>query len=671
MATELHLQQTRYYGPFAPVEFVGRNALTGMFHTDAYDVSTAATAAANTTALQAALTAGPGGVVFLPGDFTLNANTLGLTIPASTTLRGQSGVPTSLRFFNAAGDSSYGTLFQNAGDGVVFENVKMERAADLSTVIIDVRAYNGLTFTNCIFDGRNNLYATSANVFRVGGYPGTTSNVRLTGCKVTRANFGLYMDNTATATVTGLCVDGCTFTANQATDLELNSPSGTFTDIVVSNTHFGGNLSVTAAAGWAVGLANVRGVKLTGNTYTGYNNEAIHLEDGASDVDIVGETFTSCALTRAAYIYGFAVNNIRIRRSKIDGRANTNTNAALVNFFQNFAGHVLTSTSSATVGTGKTVSVTGSNTIVPSGTVVTFSGGGVLTTTAAAVVHATQLVGNVTVAAVAAAETATLFLTVGGRSITTISANITLESCDLFAGGYLDAVSGAKVNDYTISNNVILGAGGVFTGTYVNGGRNCSGISLSGGLRPKVSHNKLTGFYSTFPRLDANYFGGDGGSLIGNQIENCNFGIIGLNAAAMSFLVNVITNCVFPFFVGQGVTTRSAKSVTVTGNVAIGCTNPMQIEGTISVVSSSARTSGTTGAVTLAASFTGSMPVGTVVTFSGGGVLTLTAAATNTNSLTGTVTVANIASGETASPAVPFSTGAYSLTKYGNVNAGV
>lgn len=155
---------------------------------------------------------------------------------------------------------------------------------------------------------------------------------------------------------------------------------------------------------------------------------------------IIGNTFTECELglvllnTRQVTVTGNAFMDCVLPLITGSG---SSTGSAPITVIGNHAHgcakpmltgdtFTVTATGTATVGAGRTLTVTAIDRYLPSGTVLSFTGGGTLTLTSAAAARATSLSGTVATAGISAAATATpttAYSPVGGDNMRLVSEN--------------------------------------------------------------------------------------------------------------------------------------------------------------------------------------------------------------------------------------------------------
>ncbi len=275
-------------------------------------------AAAFTRALAAA---GPGDTVRVPAGTYRLVLPRPLRIPPGVLLAGDPG-RTTLRV--TAGATA---ALSVSGDDVTLDGLEIVRADDAETVLVRVGQVARLTLSRLVLAGATDVTDAFCHGVQLGIDGGVSNVVTLTDCLFHRLTYGLYQANESTAVTVGVSVTGSTFARNTNTDLEFNSPSGSFRNVRVQGCTFRDNDS----PGFAVGIAYCADVVVSGCTMTNYRMEAVHIEDWSDDVTVSGCTFSACGLREFAHV------QIISGSSRVTARANThdatmNTRAiALVN----------------------------------------------------------------------------------------------------------------------------------------------------------------------------------------------------------------------------------------------------------------------------------------------------------------------------------------------------
>jgi hypothetical protein len=205
------------------------------------------------------------------------------------------------------------TTLRVAGTDVAVDGLEIVRADDAETVLLRVGQVTRLTLSRLVLAGATDVTDAFCHGIQLGIDNGVSSEVTVTDCLLHRLTYGLYQANESTAVTVGVTVSGCTFARNANTDLEFNSPAGSFRRVRVQGCTFRDNLS----PGFAVGIAYCADVVVAGSTMTNYRMEAVHIEDWSTDVTVLGCTFSACGLREFAHI------QIISGSSRVTARANT------------------------------------------------------------------------------------------------------------------------------------------------------------------------------------------------------------------------------------------------------------------------------------------------------------------------------------------------------------
>ncbi|MBK7625577.1 MAG: right-handed parallel beta-helix repeat-containing protein [Kineosporiaceae bacterium] len=102
---------------------------------------------------------------------------------------------------------------------------------------------------------------------------------------MTNLAFGLFQASSTRSTIRNLMVSRCLFVGNLHDDLEFNSPNGSMQNVVVRNSVFRGS------GQFGIGLANVQHATISGNVFSGFKSEPIHIEDRSAWINVASNTF--------------------------------------------------------------------------------------------------------------------------------------------------------------------------------------------------------------------------------------------------------------------------------------------------------------------------------------------------------------------------------------------
>ena len=271
----------------------------------------------DTDALVAALAATPaGGTLALgPGGHRLRAPLVpgpGVTV---------AGVPGRTRLLVGDGPGLRAAVVLGAPD-VTLDGLVLERTADVATVLVRVGAADRAALSRVVLLGHAEAWSSFGHGIQLGTADGTvTTGLRLVDSVVSACTYGLYQANESTAVTQDVRVTGCTFARNANTDLEFNSPAGSFRGVRVEDCAFRDNDS----PGFAVGVAYCADVAVRRCRVSGYRMEAVHVEDWSDAVTVEDSTFTACGLVEFAHVQVISGSSgVTVRGNTHDATANTN-----------------------------------------------------------------------------------------------------------------------------------------------------------------------------------------------------------------------------------------------------------------------------------------------------------------------------------------------------------
>lgn len=240
-----------------------------------------------------------GGDIYVPeGTTRIVATTTRpyLTVGDGTTVRGAGQGRTKV-LLDSDG-TGYRECFRLSGSSPLVRSLSMARTPTVSGVFVRTGTGQGLGLRAVSMD---------AGTLTAPGYMhgvmlpdhGTVDGLNLDCVTIKGGSYGLLQSSASDATVGGVTIDGCTFTGMTADALEFNSPAGATTDVAVTGSTF------TDVGGFAVGLANVHGVKIDGNTVTGCGKEFVHIEDRSSGIEVTDNTFGGNVAANVSDYYSF------------------------------------------------------------------------------------------------------------------------------------------------------------------------------------------------------------------------------------------------------------------------------------------------------------------------------------------------------------------------------
>lgn len=240
-----------------------------------------------------------------------------LRVPAGVTVAGEPG-----RSFvrpEGAGPTVVGFLVD--APGVTLDGLVVERLVDVDTVLVRLGRADGFRLSRTVLLGHTDALGTFAHGVQMGTVDDTTTDVALTDLAVATTTYGLYQANESRAVTQQMVVRGGTFVRNANTDLEFNSPYGSFRTVRVEGCTFRDNDS----PGFAVGIAYCADVVVRGCTMERYRMEAVHVEDFSTDVLVEGNTFTACGLREFAHVQIISgARRVTVRGNRHDATMNTN-----------------------------------------------------------------------------------------------------------------------------------------------------------------------------------------------------------------------------------------------------------------------------------------------------------------------------------------------------------
>ncbi|MFC5141957.1 right-handed parallel beta-helix repeat-containing protein [Actinomycetospora rhizophila] len=239
-----------------------------------------------------------------------------LAVPAGVTVAGEPG--RSFLRPESGGGILVGLLVD--APGVTLDGLVVERLADVETVLVRLGRADGFRLSRSVLLGHTEALTTFAHGIQVGTVNDTSTDLAITDSAVATTTYGLYQANESRAVTQQTVVRGATFVRNANTDLEFNSPSGSFRNVLVEGCTFRDNDS----PGFAVGIAYCADVVVRGCTIERYRMEAVHVEDFSTDVLVEGNTFTACGLREFAHVQIISgARRVTVRGNRHDATMNT------------------------------------------------------------------------------------------------------------------------------------------------------------------------------------------------------------------------------------------------------------------------------------------------------------------------------------------------------------
>ncbi len=269
----------------------GLDALDALVSTVPAATGVAGTDTPRIVAALAAAGAAGGGTVHLQRDptnaapaYLLSAN---VTVPGNVTLDMHGAKITST--------ANLALLVSLAGANAKIRNGFLDNPNPANCLIVDVAA--GATHPTVERISFTGATTQAVNVDKPG-----IKHVRVKDCTFTDVNYGVLTNSgpgTGAYDLKDVRVTGCTFLAIRGDGVEFNHPSGVAgaaylaSDFIVEGCHLEGNAtSGSINSGFGVGVAGAARVKIANNSFVGWAQQAIHVEDKSRDVGITGNTIT-------------------------------------------------------------------------------------------------------------------------------------------------------------------------------------------------------------------------------------------------------------------------------------------------------------------------------------------------------------------------------------------
>jgi hypothetical protein len=203
--------------------------------------------------------------------------------------------------------------------GVTLDGLVVERLVDVDAVLVRLGRVDGFRLSRSVLLGHTDVLGRFCHGVQMGTADGTSTDVGLIDSSVATATYGLYQANESQAITQDIAVRGGAFVRNANTDLEFNSPFGSFRGVRVEGCTFRDNDS----PGFAVGLAYCADAVVRGCAVERYRMEAVHVEDFTTDVLIEDNTFTACGLLEFAHVQIISgTRRITVRGNRHDATMN-------------------------------------------------------------------------------------------------------------------------------------------------------------------------------------------------------------------------------------------------------------------------------------------------------------------------------------------------------------
>jgi len=280
------------------------------------------------TAVQAAIASGAKALYFPAGTYNLPSASTMMTL-SDITLYGD-GIQKT--FIQCTPSASVVPCILIAGDDVKISDMTIVGNAltSISVLVgfsttVDTTRH---TFTNVEFDGTPSNYSTYSYHCQ-GIRPSVNkavTEVRFTNCLIHNFGYGVYTDNTLAVEHTDWFFTNCSFYANRADDVELNSNNSavpTWGKVVFTGCNFYGWAGDpgSTSAGFAIGTDSGREIIVQGCHFKDYTYHAIHIEDMTERIIIKGNIFLNCRV--AVSIYELESLCVIVQGNVIDGTLTT------------------------------------------------------------------------------------------------------------------------------------------------------------------------------------------------------------------------------------------------------------------------------------------------------------------------------------------------------------
>lgn len=215
-----------------------------------------------------------------------------ITLPGAVTIRGIT--PNATLALDTDSSGGFRKLFDVRGNDVTLETVTLRRVSNVYGIMLSLNGPDRLRMDRVTIDGQRDVFgAQEFHGLSIEGSGGQLLNAVMVNSTVKNTGFGLFQDSAVTAPLDGFTVDHSTFSGNFWDDLEFNAPSGSMTNVRVTNSTFTNNKRDPGnyGAGFGVGFANVNHSLIQGNTFDGYPFEPVHIEDRSAFVTVDNNQF--------------------------------------------------------------------------------------------------------------------------------------------------------------------------------------------------------------------------------------------------------------------------------------------------------------------------------------------------------------------------------------------
>lgn len=243
----------------------------------------------------------------------------GVTFPENTRLEGENS---ELCILKLKASSVNKIISQALEDNVKIENVSFDLNAIADSVALEIQGSN-VSVTECQFNGNYGVYLT-----------GAAANIKISKCFFLECNYSVVTgEDSTTENVT---IENCTFKDGTGDGVEINCPTGSAKDWVITGNLFdtlgsdvvGKGFGVGASGGSAIGVTDLI---ISNNVFHRCDQQGCHIEDGCRNVLISNNIFKDIgyggtqtyrdAIHLEASVVGREISNIQIVNNNIQGIA--------------------------------------------------------------------------------------------------------------------------------------------------------------------------------------------------------------------------------------------------------------------------------------------------------------------------------------------------------------
>jgi hypothetical protein len=272
------------------------------------------------------------GVLTVSGVCRIVATGAAPSVALNGALTIQGTTPTATLALDTDSAGGFRKLFDIRGNDVALKTLTLKRISNVYGIMISLNGPDRLSMDSVTVDGQRQTFgAQEFHGLSIEGSNGTLLNASMTNSTVKNTGYGLFQDSAVTTPLDGFTVDHCTFTGNYWDDLEFNAPSGSMTNVKVTNSTFTNNKRDPGnyGAGFGVGFANVNHSLIQNNTFDGYPFEPVHIEDRSAFVTVDGNhfrnSFFSTITSWASHVFIInASHDVTVSNNDMDTAGNNN-----------------------------------------------------------------------------------------------------------------------------------------------------------------------------------------------------------------------------------------------------------------------------------------------------------------------------------------------------------